>query len=242
MRTTTLALTAVSIAFLLIAGCNIGGGPRIQGIGPVVSQTRTVGTFTGIDLRSDADIVVSLGDKPEVKVEAQQNILDILRTDVHGESLRIEYVGNPNIGNHELVKIYVTTPMLRETNVSGSGSISSAATWKSETLHGDISGSGNLDLRVSGTRDVNVTVSGSGGVNLAGDAVGSTLNISGSGNFRSFDLSAQDVNVSISGSGSADVTASRKLSASISGSGSVRYRGTPTVKSHITGSGSVDPG
>ena len=240
MRTTTLSLSAIALALFLVGGCEIGGGPRVQGIGPVVSATRTVGTFTGVELRSDADVVVAQGDTPGVKVEAQQNILDVLKTDVHGETLRIEY-DHVNVGGHEPIKIYITTPTLQSIDLSGSGSITSDATWKSETFHADISGSGNLDARVSTAADLRATISGSGGLKLSGDAANCTLNISGSGHVRAFDLSAQDVSVSISGSGSADVNAARGLSANISGSGSVHYRGTPAVKSHISGAGSIDP-
>ena len=242
MRATPFAPTAFPIVFLLlVAGCELGGGPRIDGVGPVVSQIRTVGSFSGIDLRSSAEVVVSQGDTPEVRVEAQQNILDILKTDVHGHTLRIEYFGNYNVHTHQPVKVYVTTPMLRETTISGSGSIASSATWKSDTFRADISGSGKLDLRVSGTRDLHASISGSGGVKLAGDAASTTLNISGSGNVRAYELSAQDVNISISGSGSADVNAARTLSGGISGAGSVHYLGRPIVKCHVSGSGSVNP-
>src|SRR4051812_17885852 len=167
MRTTTSSLTAVSLAlFLVIAGCEVGEGPRVQGAGPVVSETRTVGAFTGVELRSDADLVISQGEKPEVRVEAQRNILDVLKTEVHGDTLRIDY-DHVHVGSHDPVKIYVTTALLRDVDLSGSGSISSDATWRADSFRSGISGSGNLTLRVAGVQDFRTDISGSGNLTLA---------------------------------------------------------------------------
>jgi hypothetical protein len=240
MRTTTVCLAALSIVFLLlVSGCSFDG-PSVHGTGPVVSETRTVGTFLGVELAGDAQVVIAEGETPEVKVEAQRNILDVLKTDVHGETLRIGY-DHVSVGSHERVKVYVTTPVLRDVSLPGSGSITSGATWRSETFRANLSGSGKLDLRVTAVRDLHATLSGSGDIKLAGDAVGSSVTISGSGNVRAFDLQSQDTAVTISGSGSADVNATRSLLADITGSGSVRYRGSPKVMTHISGSGSVHP-
>ena len=261
MRIHTAALSPVSVVFLLLlAGCGGGFGPRIQGTGPVVSQTRTIGAFSGVDLRSDADVVISQGDRPEVKVEAQQNILDVLKTAVHGETLRIEY-DHVNVVDHEPVKVYLTTPTLSEVSLSGTGSVTSDVSWRADAFRADISGSGdvglrvtgakdlraeisgsgNLDLQTLGVNDLHMGISGSGGVRLAGEAASVKLDISGSGHVRAYDLTARDVRVHISGSGSAAVNAADRLTGDISGAGSVRYRGRPVVTCRISGAGSVNP-
>ncbi|RAK64174.1 head GIN domain-containing protein [Hymenobacter edaphi] len=228
-------------ALLLTTACSHEGdafGPRVRGVGPTETQKRTVNSFSRVELKIDAEVILTQGPQREVHIEAQQNILDVLETELSGDELQIEY-GHARVVGHSPVKVYITAPSLSEVEVSGSGKLRTATPWAANSLKVGVTGSGEADVELANVDGLRATVSGSGEVKLRGTAATNNISISGSGKVSAYDLSTQDTYASISGSGKAYVRAARTLSAEISGSGTVYYRGTPTVTSRISGSGKV---
>ncbi|OON70554.1 head GIN domain-containing protein [Hymenobacter sp. CRA2] len=228
-------------ALLLTAGCSHEGdafGPRVRGVGPTETETRTVSNFSRVELKIDAEVILTQGSRQEVRVEGQRNILDVLETELNGDELQIEY-GHARVVGHDPVKVYITVPSLSEVEVSGSGALRSASPWTAGSFRVQVSGSGEAEMNLAQVDGLRTSVSGSGEVKLRGNAATNNINISGSGKVSAYDLSTQDTYASISGSGKAYVRAARTLSAEISGSGTIYYRGNPTVSSRISGSGKV---
>ncbi|KAA9331588.1 DUF2807 domain-containing protein [Hymenobacter busanensis] len=237
MKTNWLFLLLFSV--LLFSACSDDHwGPRIRGAGPTESQTRTLPAISRVELKINADVIITQGPQQEVRIEAQRNILDVLETEMSGDQLQIEF-GRYDVRGHDPIKIYITTPKLTEVEVSGSGKIHSGSAWSAPSFAARVSGSGEADLNFAQVESLRTSISGSGELRLNGTAQVNTVNISGSGKVYAYDLSTQDTYINISGSGKGYVRASRTLDADISGSGTVHYRGTPSVNSRISGSGKV---
>jgi hypothetical protein len=234
-------LSLLVLPTALLAACSHEGdafGPSVRGTGPTQSEIRTLNGFDRLELKINAEVIVSQGSPQQVRVEAQRNILDVLETELSGDKLEIEY-GRVNVRDHDPVRIYVTVPTLRELEVSGSGKARSAAPWTATSFQASVTGSGELNLNFAQVDALRTKVSGSGEAKLSGNAPSHNINISGSGRVSAYDLTTLDTYVSISGSGRSYVRAARTLNADITGSGSVYYLGNPTVSSRITGSGRV---
>lgn len=228
-------------AAMLTTACDSEGditGPSVRGTGPTQTETRTLNNFNRLELKIDADVIITQGSPQEVRVEAQRNILDILETELSGDKLEIEY-GRYRVRDHDPIRIYVTVPTLTEVEVSGSGKVSSTSPWTGASFRVGVSGSGEANLAFAQVEALRSNVTGSGELKLSGAAPSHNVNISGSGRVSAYDLATQDSYVAISGSGRSYVRAARTLNADIAGSGSVYYRGSPTVSSRITGSGKV---
>ncbi|TGE20301.1 DUF2807 domain-containing protein [Hymenobacter aquaticus] len=225
---------------LLLGSCDCADifPDKVTGAGPVVTENRTVPGFSRLELAVDADVYLTQGPTQAVRVEAQQNILDVLQTNVSGERLAIGY-GRVNVRGHEPIRIYVTTPSLSSVAVSGSGKVLGQTPWRAASLSTTVSGSGGIDLSVAGGQSLSTDISGSGWVRLAGDAARYDVHLSGSGEVQAFPLTVQAAEVSISGSGSARLTVAQSLHAALSGSGTVYYKGRPTITVHTSGSGRV---
>ncbi|TGE26231.1 head GIN domain-containing protein [Hymenobacter metallicola] len=233
----TLCLLPLS---LLLGGCDCNDifPDKVTGSGPVVTENRTVPGFSRLELAVDADVYLTQGATRTVRVEAQQNILDVLQTNVSGERLSIGY-GRVNVRNHEPIKVFIQTPALSNVAVSGSGKVVGQNAWRADDLGLSLSGSGGIDLSVVGAQNLRTDISGSGAVRLAGDARRHEVHISGSGSVDAYPLTVQAAEVHISGSGSTYLTATQTLTASISGSGKVYYKGRPSVTVRTSGSGRV---
>ncbi|HEX8351110.1 MAG TPA: head GIN domain-containing protein [Hymenobacter sp.] len=234
-------LSLLLFPVLLLSACdNDHWAPNVRGVGPTESEVRTLSGFNRVQLKIDAEVILTQGPTQEIRVEAQRNILDVLETELTGDQLEIEY-GHYDVRGHDPVKVYITVPSLSEVEVSGSGKISSAAPWAVGSFRTHVSGSGKIIMGFTQVEGLRTNVSGSGEVRLSGTGQSHNATISGSGKIYAYDLNTQDTYTSISGSGKSYVTAARTLDVDLSGSGSVYYRGNPKVSSRISGSGKVLP-
>ena len=64
----------------LFAGCHYIGG--VRGDGNVIKETRSVSSFNGIEISGAFDVYLKQGTTEEVIIEADDNILPLIRTDV----------------------------------------------------------------------------------------------------------------------------------------------------------------
>ncbi|MBE9510127.1 MAG: DUF2807 domain-containing protein [Bacteroidetes bacterium] len=240
MKTSRKSKTGLSIFYsLFLSVILISAGSRALA---QEKETRDVGSFSSISLSISGDLYLTQGNDTKVVIEAEQKILDLIRTEVVGDNLKIKFkTGKWNIRSNKQINIYVSTPDVEGLFLSGSGNIKAETQIKTEGLDFAISGSGNIvidDLVVS---DLEGHTSGSGDINLSGSETVETMeiSISGSGDLFAENLKVNDVEISISGSGTCKVFAVSELEAYISGSGSVYYKGNPMVNAKVSGSGKV---
>ncbi len=226
-------------AFAITATAQNWGWNGIKGEGPKVTKTLEVSSFDGFTMAISGNVYLKQGSKQSVTIEAQQNIIDNIVTDVSEKHWKIKF--QENVRDHDGIKIYITIPTLTKAYVSGSGDIISETKFTGlNNLVTGISGSGNVRLDVE-AQSIDGKISGSGNVRLAGSAKSITIGISGSGDFYADGLRSENGTIKISGSGDATVDASEALSVQVSGSGDVKYKGRPRLSAKVSGSGDVDP-
>lgn len=238
--TSRILLTSIlSLFALLLGGCSVN---TVRGSGHVASETRPVSDFSRVELLGSGDVVLTQGNAETLTVEAEDNLLGHLRTEVRGHTL---YLGLTDDNGTEIlfptkpVKYYVSLKSVEGLKISGSGNID-AQQLQAEQLALDITGSGNIAIGSLTAQALWITISGSGKCELdAGTAAEQRIVISGSGNYQGQKLAGQIVVVRITGSGAATVWAEDTLEARLTGSGDLRYYGAPRVTEHVTGSGRV---
>ena len=229
-------VTALLGISLLLGMSSCGGG--ITGEGESVTEVRNVDVFTGIELNTDAEVLLTQGPAQQVRVEGQRNILDVLTTDVRRGKLRIDT--DENLRQHNPVRVFITVPTVEELVVNGSGAINGRNMMSVNDLRLEISGSGNLNLNTV-AQNVQSIISGSGDMALQGRGNGLIVNIGGSGDVKAFDFVADRAEVVINGSGDSEVTAQNALKVAVNGSGDVRYRGEPADRQFsMQGSGTIE--
>jgi hypothetical protein len=228
--------TAFTLAALGLTACD---DDLIRGRGDVVTDFRVVGTFDAVEANGDFEVYLTQGSGQEVRLEGQDNILDVITTQVDGRELEIKFKPFVNVRNHKPIRVYITNPTLTSVVLSGSGRAEGKTPWTVDNLNLRVSGSGSMALEVLEANAVDSRISGSGSLSLSGDAEDFESEISGSGDVRAFSLVTKRADAKISGSGSCELTVTESLNARISGSGNVRYRGEPVVNASVSGSGKV---
>ncbi|MBL7814102.1 MAG: DUF2807 domain-containing protein [Saprospiraceae bacterium] len=220
---------------------NWGGGERVVGEGPSVSETRDVKNFTGFKSSISADITVKqTSGNFNVTIEGQKNIIALVKCEVVDGTLKIGFEKGYSINHKEPLKIHIEAPSFSYMGMSGSGNVRSKSGLTGEKLTVNISGSGDFDLNDLKFNNLNVGISGSGDIDLAGSVESVELSISGSGDLNAENLKAQKAQCRVSGSGDISLNVSKELDASISGSGDISYSGKPaTVHKRVSGSGDI---
>lgn len=208
----------------------------IKGEGDVVDEYRSVSDFDAISAGIPGNIYLKQGEKEEILIEAQPNILDNIQTSVRNGELTIKF--DRNVRGHQEINIYLTTPDIKEISLSGSGNLEGQNLIKTRDLAVSVSGSGDVDLEVE-TEELSSFVSGSGKIQYTGFTEDHELKISGSGDIKAFELESNYAKVRISGSGEARLFVNEELEAKISGSGDIEYKGSPKISSKISGSGKI---
>jgi hypothetical protein len=220
---------------LLLASCITGG---TRGSGHVISKQFNETGFKNIDISSVMKVYLKQGDKYEVKVEAEDNILDLMEVTKDGDKLEIGFRNSISVSPTKDIVIYITAPDFHELSASGAGGYVSEGTIKTSEISLDLSGATKVKLALDVT-SVKVDASGASEIILSGNTQSLEVDGSGSTDVSAFDLKSQMADIGISGSGSAKVQVEKNLKVEISGAGDVVYKGNPSITKDISGAGSV---
>lgn len=217
---------------------NVGPGER--GSGNLATVTRDVGDFDAIEVDYPAQVFVTQGDAVSVKIEAEDNLLPGLQTQVSNGRLRIFYKAEAGkrVNPTEIVRVTIVVTELKDVEFDSAGELIIEGL-ETDDLGISLSGAGNLKLDAIAVKELSINLSGAGSVTASGAADDLSLTISGFGSFNGKDLQSQTASVSLSGAGSATVWVEKKLDAEIAGAGSVNYYGSPVVTKQIGGLGDV---
>ena len=233
----------LGVLLMTSLGCdNENDNPKpsncIDGTGSVVSEDIVLpGNITGFEMLIAADIVLTQGLVQEVRIEAQQNIIDNILTEVSNGNWKIEY--DRCVDNHEDVTIYITLPTLKEIVFTGVGDLSSTNSF--ENLDDPLivfTGVGTVTLDLS-ANSITSIITGVATFNLSGTVENQNVTFSGVGNYNAFTLNSKTCDIRVTGSGDCKVLVTDALDVTITGSGDVYYKGMPSISVTITGSGAL---
>jgi len=212
-------LMALTILACQVGGISLGDARTIRGSGDVVEQTRAVSGFTAVELATLGTLHIEVGDTESLRIEAEDNLMGYLETEVRNGRLRIGTQEDIRLDATKSVRYYVTVTGLDTIVISSSGDIEMGEL-EADALEVDISSSGDLDIASGQVKAQNVT-------------------ISSSGNYTAEDLVSTEAEVRLNSSGSATIWVLDFLKANLNSSGDLRYRGNPTVDATTNSSGEV---
>ena len=231
MKTNLLILASILLLTTTSYGC------RTEGSGRTTSEVRPLESFSGIELKSAANVYVTQGDVQEVRVEAEDNLLGKINTTVKNNSLVID--DEDNIKYTKPVTMYITVKDLCLLELTGSGNIVTRSQFLCDFMNIKLSGSGDIRVMVN-SKSLKANLSGSGNLVLNGSSAETDYRISGSGNINAHELNCFSSAVAISGSGTSTVDVKNDLNVTITGSGNVHYVQEPgKISSKIIGSGEI---
>lgn len=224
---------------LFLSSCYIDGWNQgISGNGQVVEDSRDIASFTGVQVSSGIDVYLSQGNDFDVVVEADENLQEVILTEVEGKMLIVK-TDRVNIRSAKAKKVHVTLPELTALKISSAGDCIGQTPFTCQDLRISISSAGDLSLDVEADR-IDLDISSSGDASLSGKAREFNVSLSSAGDLNAFDLIAEKVEVDVSSAGDARVHASDEISMQASSAGNIYYRGDArVVHSSSSSAGSI---
>jgi hypothetical protein len=216
----------------------IEGENFIQGSGNVTRESREVSGFTEVALNGIGTLTIRRTASESLTIEAEDNIIPRLTTEVENGRLTIGVEPNTNIQTTEPINYELTVRDLSTLQMLGAGNID-ARSISTDNLEIANSGSGEINLANIDTGSLKLTSGGSGEVKTAGRTGSQDVEVLGSGDYQGEDLKSEEARVDVRGSGEAFLNVSDSLDVRIIGSGSVEYVGDPTISQEILGAGEL---
>jgi hypothetical protein len=233
------SIVALSILACQVGGISLGDSRTIRGSGNVAEETRAVSGITGVNLATIGHLFIEMGDTESLRIEAEDNLMEYLETEVSSGRLRIGTNDDIRLDTKRPVNYYLTVTGLDTIVISSSGDIE-APDLEAERFSITINSSGNLEMGVLNADTLEVGISSSGNLDIAGGEVKTqSVTISSSGNYAAQDLESAEAEVYLNSAGSATVWVQDHLKAILSSSGDLHYRGNPTVDATTNSSGEV---
>jgi hypothetical protein len=111
-----------SILILLLIGsfsCYFGPHETIYGSGHVVTEERNIDDFTGLKVSSGIDVVIRQGKEISLELEADDNLHDVILTEVEGDVLKV--YTEKNIRKARSKKVFLVYEELNSIRISSAG-------------------------------------------------------------------------------------------------------------------------
>ncbi len=189
----------------------------IQGSGNVQTEKRKLADFNAIEVSGAIEVEIVAQKDFSVEVEADDNLLPLIKTEISGDTLKINTDKRFSTRNPIRVKIYA--PDIENLEVSGASKLS-LTNLKNDSLRVDASGASKIKVD--------------------GETKNLEIELSGASRLDAENLKTENADVAASGASNASIFVSNELKADLSGASSVTYSGNPkTVEKKTSGASSV---
>ncbi len=176
-----------------------------KGSGNVISEKREVTDFKQIDVGGNFQVEITAQKEFSVEVQADDNLLPLITTEVRGGVLRIETEKRISTRNPIIVRI--SAPDIEDL---------------------DVSGASKVNLTNLANESLQIHTSGASKVKVEGTTANLEIKVSGASKVEAENLKAENVSVDASGASNVSVSVSNDLKVDASGASNISYSGTPT--------------
>jgi len=197
----------------------------VHGDGQVKEEVRILGAFDQIEVSRGMNVYITQGSPQKIVVVADNNLHEIIRTEVHGHILKV--YAEKNIRDAEEKKVMITVENLNEVRASSGANIWSQAKIVSEDMYLEASSGANLTLEVE-VKNLDARSSSGANVNLSGTANKSEMDASSGANIFGEKLKSGKSKMQASSGSNVSSAVLEKLEARASSGGNVYYYGEPT--------------
>ena len=224
-----LAITALGFSSMAQKNYKYDDKDRIEGSGNVITKDIAIKSFNELDASGIFNLQLSQGDKETVRIEADDNLMDLFIVENEGSTLKISMKKNSNFNSKKHLRVYVTFKTLKSMELSMVGGTSSDDKLKFADLKLKNQSVGSVNLNMT-LQTLNMENQSVGSVKLEGSAENAIVKNNSVGSINAGNFVVQKMDIENNGVGSATVNAEKELKYSDSFLGKVSNRGNATVK------------
>ncbi|TMI98169.1 MAG: DUF2807 domain-containing protein [Bacteroidetes bacterium] len=224
-----LAIMAVGFSTIAQKNDKYDDKDRIEGSGNVITKDISVKSFDELDASGVFNLQLSQGDKETLRIEADDNLMDLFIIENEASTLTIKMKKNSNFNSKKQLKVYVTFKTLKSMNLGMVGGTSSDEKLNFADLKLKNQSVGSVSLNMT-LQTLNMENQSVGSVKLEGSAENAVVKNNSVGSINAGNFVVQKMDIENNGVGSATVNAEKELKYSDSFLGKVSNRGNATVK------------
>ena len=226
-------LLVISLSVLVLGACRYRSGS-----GNIITEKRNTGTFTAIAVGGGFEVEIRHSDVTEVTVEADDNLMKYIKTDVADGQLKINL---DNIHVHDAhLKVYLAAPEINDIKASAAANVE---------VRDELKSGGSIQLHASSGAEIKTVLdapgiianaSSGGELNLSGHTRDFKATVSSGSSINAKELQSENTNVTASSGASANVHASLQLVAKASSGANITYKGAANVQKTVNSGGEVE--
>lgn len=233
-------IVIAAVVALLFASCNmnIGSLKKVEGSGNVVTKNRNLpADFTSVKASNGLEVVLEQGTNTEVKVEADDNLQEHIKTEVTDGELKI--YSDVNIRNAKAKKIFVRLARLNSLETSSGSSVSSVNVLENTSMDFSSSSGSEIDVKVNAAT-VSCKSSSGSEIKISGKADKLDTESSSGSTIDAENLTVKSAIADSSSGSSISLNVSEKLTAEASSGSSVSYEKEPkTISKKMSSGGNI---
>lgn len=231
----TVLITTYLVLLLTTTSCFIDGMTGIKGSRVVVSEDRNISSdFEAIKVQQGINLYLTQGNSTEISVEADDNIIELLMTEVNNNELKIYF--EKNVYKAKARNVYLTTNDISKIRASSGARVKSENTLTANTLDLDASSGSSMKIYVSAD-DVTSECSSGANIDVFGKAKSFSAKASSGSSIDADELECSTAIAKASSGASIDLNVSKKLTAKASSGGDIDFSGNPQEVNKDTSSG-----
>lgn len=219
----------------------------------VVQQVRNVGSFRGITVGNGIKATIAQGKSTIVKVTADSDKLDRVRTAVSNGILLVD-IQNKGLqpARFKTLHVEITTPFIDEISASAGSQVVGLTPISSQTINIAVSSGASIEADLRAAQSI--TIEGSSGAEmllkvaapilnvkassamkgtLSGKVDKATIQSSSAASIKAGTLELQTADVQISSASEVTLNVARALTGKISSAAKVLYLGNPSIDSNL---------
>lgn len=230
----TVVLFVLVLAILIFPGFSIKSSDGfIHGNGNVITQERPASTFTSVAVSSGIDVYLIPGNTEKIEVEADENIQNLIITEVKDGVLNI--YSEKHINNAKKMNVYLTFKQLTEIRANGGSDVYTKNPLNLNSL--SVMMNGGSDINLDGAfKTLTIDLNGGSDAVLTGSGGKVTFNANGGSDLKASGFPVDECSIVAVGGSDAWVNVKNTLNVQAVGGSDVYYSGDPKkVQSEVRG-------
>lgn len=225
MKTPIKKILTLLFVATLFSSCAVDMFNKVSGNRNVVTENRdTKEDFTKIRVSNGLELHLFQGSKNKISVETDENLQEIIITEVKDGVLKI--YAEKNIWKSKARKVYVTFKSLESLTATSGSDVYTKETIKVDNI--EISTTSGADINISiNANSIETSATSGSDIEVSGTANNHTTRATSGASIEAYQLRSKNVTAKVTSGADINVYASESINARATSGGDIDYRGNP---------------
>lgn len=223
----------------------------------LVQRDYAISDIAAVEVHGGGEMTIAIGDQETLQITAPRSVLERMKVDGKGSTLRIRQKGQWFWQHDESHATYVlTVKSLQALEATGALAIAvqdavradkfvirttgaSGLTFEQpvvvQQMDVRMTGAGGLHIPTLNADSLEIHANGAADISAGGEVITQELHFNGASEYQAAELASKQVTLKFAGASEATIQVSDSLKATMSGASTVRYLGNPSIEKQLAG-------